>query len=68
MLSVTVDRFALGDIAEECGIRLKSSPDLYGRDTHVELSIEILTGRGRFELRAISPKDRAVASPEFMPV
>ena len=65
MRSVTVDKFALGDIAEECGLTIQTNPDPYGRDTHVELSIDILAGRGRIKLRAISDKSIAVIPPEF---
>lgn len=63
MLSFKIDKFLLGDLAEECGLQIKTGPDPYGRDTHVEISLEILAGKGRFELRSIAAKRDAVIPP-----
>ena len=63
MLRLSIDKVALGDIAEECGLQLQTAPDIWERDTHVELSIEFFCGKGRLKLYATAKKSDAVVPP-----
>lgn len=67
MITIQVDRFVLGAIAEESRTAIETFPDKWERTTHVRLAVELLVGQGRVRFEATAPKGEAVVPPEFLP-
>lgn len=69
MIQIRLDRFALGALAEELGVPIQTGPDSYGRETHIQIFIDVLIGaKSKVRFHSIAPKKSAVQPPEFRAV